>query len=91
MRQQQSLLNERFPKTEYLEFGWGDEGFYQAKEITAGLIMQAVFWPTASVMHVVAVLDDVTGYFQHSEVLHLCLTEQQLASLTDFIAPQFRL
>ena len=40
-------LAERFNHTPYLEFGWGDESFYQANEIDFWLILQAIFWPTA--------------------------------------------
>ena len=42
-----------FPDSEYLEVGWGDRDFYQAAEPTSGLALKAVFWPTASVLHVV--------------------------------------
>ncbi|WP_027857139.1 TIGR02117 family protein [Marinobacterium jannaschii] len=82
-------LYQRFSDTPFIEFGWGDKGFYQAKEITTGLTLQAIFWPTASVVHAVAVPDDVEGYFAHSEVEQLCLTEAELASLTKFLAGSF--
>ena len=31
------FLRTRFKRAPYIEFGWGDKGFYQAAEITAGL------------------------------------------------------
>jgi hypothetical protein len=36
-------LRDRFANAPYIEFGWGDKGFYQAKEITSGLTLQAIF------------------------------------------------
>ena len=36
-------LEQRFGNTPYIEFGWGDKGFYQAKETTLGLTLRAIF------------------------------------------------
>jgi len=82
-------LKERFGNTPYLEFGWGDKGFYQAKEITSGLSMQAIFWPTESVMHVVAVPQNPEIYFPKSKVETLCLDKNQYALLLSFIEQSF--
>jgi uncharacterized protein (TIGR02117 family) len=46
------LGSDYFKGKEWLEFGWGDAGFYQAKDISAGLALRALFWPTEAVMHV---------------------------------------
>lgn len=43
-------LEKRFGSVPFLEFGWGDKGFYQAETISAGLALQAMFWPTDAVM-----------------------------------------
>ena len=32
----------RFNQADYLEFGWGDKGFYQADKITLGLAIKAL-------------------------------------------------
>jgi len=84
-------LKNRFEKAEYIEFGWGDKGFYQAKKITFGLIIRAIFWPTTSVMHAVAVPAgvDVTHYFNRSEIASLNLNDEQLSSVAKFIANSF--
>lgn len=82
-------LRERFGDTPYLEFGWGDKGFYQAKEITAGLTIQAIFWPTESVMHVVAVPADVRRYFANSRIEELCLSGGDYDALLRFISGSF--
>lgn len=50
--QRWSLLRE-FPSVEHLEFGWGDERFYQEEETTFWMAIRAAFWPTPSVIHVI--------------------------------------
>ncbi|GAA3935793.1 TIGR02117 family protein [Litoribacillus peritrichatus] len=82
-------LRARFGNTGYLEFGWGDKGFYQSPEITVGLTLQAIFWPTDSVVHTVAVPSDVEAYFGSSEVSGLCLAELEYAALVEFISESF--
>ena len=82
-------LKERFGNMPYLEFGWGDKGFYQAKEITSGLSMRAIFWPTESVMHVVAVPQNPDIYFPKSKIEVLCLDNEQYALLISFIEQSF--
>ena len=66
-------LKERFGDIPYIEFGWGDKEFYQAEEVNSGLAVQAIFWPTESVMHTVAVPDRPDIYFPESKVQVLCL------------------
>lgn len=82
-------LRQRFPDTPYLELGWGDQRFYQANEFSYSLALQAILWPTTTVMHVVAVSDDPQRQFPHSAVRNLCLTPQQLQSLLQFLAESF--
>lgn len=82
-------LYQRFGQTPHIEFGWGDRGFYQAKEITTGLTLQAIFLPTESVIHAVAVPTPVKAYFQNSEIIHLCLNDDELSSLVSFVSGSF--
>lgn len=82
-------LKQRFPKTAYIEFGWGDKGFYQAEEITSGLTLQAIFWPTESVVHAVAIPEKPDIYFPNSQVESLCLNPNQYALLVNFIENSF--
>jgi uncharacterized protein (TIGR02117 family) len=82
-------LKERFGNTPYIEFGWGDKGFYQAKEITTGLTFRAMFWSSGSVIHAVAVAGDVSRFFPNSEVQKLCLSDAAASSLFDFVASSF--
>ncbi len=82
-------LEKRFGSVAFLEFGWGDKGFYQAETISAGLAVQAMFWPTDAVMHVVAVPERADRYFPQSEVVSLCVSDAALASMMQFVARSF--
>ena len=82
-------LNNRFASSQYIEFGWGDRRFYQAKESTSGLAMRAAFWPTESVVHVVPVSQNLYQFVPDIEVERLCLTDSELSSLIDFIVNSF--
>ncbi|MGZ8188877.1 MAG: TIGR02117 family protein [Methylosarcina sp.] len=82
-------LAHRFGSVDYYEIGWGDQGFYQAREITISLALQAIFWSEGAVLHVVAVPADPRGYFSGSEVLEFCISESGLASLKAFLANSF--
>ena len=82
-------LEQRFGNTPYIEFGWGDKGFYQAKETNLGLTLKAIFWPTESVVHSVAVPQKVEEYFSNSEVAKLCLNDGELSALIGFISSSF--
>ena len=79
-------LEARFGDIRYIEFGWGDKGFYQAKEITSGLTLRAIFWPTESVVHAVAVPSRVYESFPNSEIERVYLNRSDLDSLVSFIS-----
>jgi len=83
-------LGQRFGDSPYIEFGWGDKGFYQANEITSGLTVQAIFWPTESVIHAVAVPNRIRRYFPRSEIVSIYLTDNEFDSLIKFIENSFQ-
>lgn len=85
------VLKQRFNDAAYIEFGWGDKGFYQAQHITARLTLQALFWPSESVIHAVAVPSDVKYYFSNSQVDTLYVTDAELSQLISFIVASFAL
>jgi len=74
-----------FPDAEYLEIGWGDRDYYQAREPGMGTLLKAALWPTASVLHVVGFRGAVAANFPHSVILALPVTRDGLARLVDFI------
>jgi hypothetical protein len=70
-------LNEvldRFQAGEYLEFGWGDEGFYRNVRTISDLkfveALRALFAPgNASVMHVVALREEPRSLFPFADIV----------------------
>ena len=82
-------LKQRFGNAKYIEFGWGDNEFYQAEEISIGITLKAIFLPTDSVVHTVAVTREADKYFKHSEVEKFCLGDIELDSLVEFISTSF--
>jgi uncharacterized protein (TIGR02117 family) len=82
-------LYERFGNSPYLEFGWGDKRYYEADEITSGLTLQAIFWPTESVVHAVAIPERPDIHFTDSELETLCLDSRQYSLLIGFIENSF--
>jgi uncharacterized protein (TIGR02117 family) len=84
------LLHRRFENAKYYELGWGDQDFYQAKKITTGIILQAIFWPSDSVMHVVSIPTEPSVYFPNSEIIEIKLKDEELNSLKKFILSSFK-
>lgn len=83
-------LKVRFPQREqWYEIGWGDKGFYQSQEITTRLTLQAMFWPSGAVMHVVAFSGTPESYFSASAMTALSLTPGQNNSLLRYIGRSF--
>lgn len=78
-----------YNNAEYYEFGWGDSGFYQHPDITISLAAKALFWPSDSVMHVVAVPYRPEDYFANSTVIPITLSQGQIEKMVAFIANSF--
>ena len=74
-----------FARSDYLEFGWGDAGFYPAEEGTVWLALKALFWPTPSVLHVAGITGSVTGFFPKSQLVRIRLLESGFVRLLRFI------
>lgn len=88
---QQALpqLKTRFSNVPFLEFGWGDKGFYQAKKVTFGLTLQAALVPTESVVRVGAITKKAKVFFPNNEVRTLCLDDEHYTALVNFIKNSF--
>lgn len=86
------FLKDRFATapTDYYEFGWGDKGFYQSREITTGLTLRAMFWSSGSVVHVAAFQEEYP--FPRdlgSSLTVLPLSESEFNDLIRFIDNSF--
>lgn len=84
-----SVLDDDFIDAKYLEIGWGDEGYFQAERATSGLALRAIFWPTNSALHVVAVPKDPRLYFPSSEAVRIELSNEGFKKLVGYINDSF--
>lgn len=82
-------LEERFAGAEFYEIGWGDEGFYQAPEITIGVTLRAIIWSRGAVVHVVALPGSPPEYFAAGRVVHTCLSTENVESLARYLSNSF--
>lgn len=78
-----------FQGTDFVEFGWGDEGFYRAKKITPGLIAKAALVPTSSVLHLAGFRGQVEEFFTASDLVELTLDDTQFESLCEYLSATF--
>jgi len=74
---------------DYLEVGWGDEGFYRAQKITIGLALRAIFIPTPSILHIVGVNAPIDQYFYGSDIIEVELSGEGFRELCSFIDSTF--
>lgn len=76
-------------RKEWLEFGWGEAEFYQARETGIGLALRAILWSDETVMHVHAFDGDSRANFPSSEVIALRLPEAGYRRLVAHIEEYF--
>lgn len=74
----------------WVEFGWGDEAFYQDPDPGLDVILDAAFGDTPAVMHLVGVPVHPTNYYADSSFLTVTLTEAQFGSLQTYLSESFR-
>ncbi len=73
----------------FLEIGWGDKGFYQAKKITIPLTLKAMILPTESIIHMVGFSYPVEKFFSKSEVIRINVKRKNFLILLTFIHNSF--
>ena len=89
LKSEMPFLAERFGAVPYLEFGWGDKAYYQARENSTWLAIQALFWPTDTAMHVVAVPMHPPVYFPESKMKEIKLSANEFQSLRSYLRQSF--
>ena len=77
-------------KEGYVEVGWGEERFYQARETTLGMKLRATLWPNASVLQVVPFVGPPSRYFVSSTVAEVRTDDAGYAAALEFIAATFK-
>ena len=87
---------EILPEVEYfkdfslLDFGWGDEEFYQHPGFDSGLAFKALFYATPSTLRVEGIGISKDTYFDISEiVVRILVTKEQLNKIVNFISSTF--
>ena len=85
------VLPERanFPNADYLEVGWGDRDYYQARDPHFGLLLKAALLPSASVLHVVGFNTKPVEFFPVSEIVRIDLTGSGMEKLVQYIGNSF--
>jgi uncharacterized protein (TIGR02117 family) len=79
-----------FPQATYLEIAWGDKDFYQAKEPSFALALQAAVKSTGSVLHIVGFTLPPEAYFPTSDVFAVRLSPSGFAALSTFIHDTYK-
>lgn len=78
-----------FRGSQYLEVGWGDDGFYRAQKITLGITLKALFWRNPAVLHVVAMDKPPETYFPYSGLIRVDVSEEGYRRLCDYLAASY--
>jgi uncharacterized protein (TIGR02117 family) len=75
--------------TDFVEFGWGDEGFYRCQKVTIPLVIRAALWPTPSVLHVAGFRGPVQQFYKFSDIVEIQLNDDQFRELCRFVGETF--
>lgn len=75
-----------FAQRAYIEAGWGDRDFYRAPGFNPWYAFKALFWPTASVVHLAGFDAHPAREFPASEVIELTVTHHGLDGLIGYLA-----
>lgn len=87
-------LKAKLPRTagsEYVEFGWGDEGFYRASQVTSGLAVQAMFFSQGTVLHIQTLASAPAAHYEGYivDIYRLRVSDAGFRNLTDYLEASF--
>ncbi|KAA3618597.1 MAG: TIGR02117 family protein [Calditrichaeota bacterium] len=83
-------IEQTFSDASFLEFGWGDEGFYRSQKFSVRLALRSLFWPTKSVLHVVGIPVSPEKYFAKDRLFSLSVSQSDYNQLLVFIEKSFQ-
>jgi len=78
-----------FPDASYLEVGWGDAKFYQARDPGVGLALEAALVSSGSALHLVGLPALPSQVFAGREVVEVRLSRPGLDALARFVDDTF--
>lgn len=78
-----------FPNSDYLEFGWGDELFYQAEPETLWLGIRAALWPTSSVIHVIGLRNPIAEHIHADDIVEVRVSADGVRRMAEAIEREF--
>ena len=78
-----------FPRSRFLEFGWGDAEYYPAENPGVMMTLRAALMPTLAVVHVAGLNAEPADFFGGYEVIAVQADDQGFARLVDFIDASF--
>jgi len=78
-----------YGESTYLEIGWGDKDFFTHKGFNLWFAFKAVFWPTASAIHVNPIHRKVEEHYRDTKVVKIELNDEQLQGLSQFLVEEF--
>ena len=76
-------------RSKYLEIGWGEDGFYRANKVTSGIALRALFWRNPTVLHVVAVDEELKTAFPYSGIVRITVSPEGFHRLCDYLAAAY--
>lgn len=82
-------LTSRFNAFRYIEFGWGDEEYYRDPETTVFIAVKAALWPTASVLHLIGINEDMEEYAAGPSIYRIELSSEGFFALCNSITATF--
>jgi len=83
-------LAQDIQKGKYIEIGWGDEEFYQARSVTPGMTLRAALFPSSSVLHLVGWEKEPLDYFPDHRVIKLSMSVAEYLELLEFVTATFK-
>jgi uncharacterized protein (TIGR02117 family) len=89
-----TAVAQRFENYQWLEIGWGDEGFYRSvpdvTSLTVRLALRALFAPgNASVVHVVGLSRPARETFPNADIIRIPLSDEGFARMVKGLNASF--
>lgn len=77
------------PQAKWILFGWGDRDYMMIPNRSLWITLKAVFWPTPSAIHVIAIRQVPQRVYRNSEVIEMSLTPAQHRAFVRYLEEQF--